>query len=76
MTHVVVPFLVVGVLSSVPTAPVVNRGFVCVGVEDVDVTKTSTHFDRAVSGTSVIAPARITGSLWARIGANALGAIL
>jgi len=45
VTHVVVPFLVVGVLSSVPTAPVVNRGFVCVGVEDVDVTKTSTHFD-------------------------------
>ena len=45
MTHVVVPLLVVGVLSSVPTAPVVNCGFVCVGVEDVDVTKPPTHFD-------------------------------
>ena len=45
MTHVIVPFLVVGVLSSVATAPVVNSGFVCVGVEDVDVTEPSTHFD-------------------------------
>ena len=45
MTHVIVPLLVVGVLRRVATAPVVNRGFVCVGVEDVDVTKPSTHFD-------------------------------
>ena len=76
MSHILVPLLVVGVLGSVPTAPVIDCCFVCIGVEDVDVPKPSTHFDCAVSSTSIIAPSSITGSLGARIGAYALWAVL
>ena len=76
MTHVIVPLLVVGILHSVATAPVINCCFVCISVEDVDVAKPSTHFDRAISSTAICALSSITGSLWTRVGANALGAIL
>ena len=45
VTHILIPLLVVGVLHGVPASPVINRGFVCIGVEDVDVAKASAHFD-------------------------------
>ena len=76
MPHVIIPLLVVGVLHSVSTAPVINSCFVCISVEDVDVAKPATHFDVVVPSTAITALCRITGSLWTRVGANALGAIL
>ena len=76
MPHVIIPLLVVSILHSVATAPVINRCFVCISVEDVDVAKPSAHFDRAISSTAICALSSITGSLWTRVGANALGAIL
>ena len=76
MTHVLIPLLVVGILDSGSTSPVINYCFVSVSVEDVDVSEPSTHFDRVISSTAICALFSITGSLWTRVGANALGAIL
>ena len=76
MTHVLIPLLVVGILDSVSTSPVINCCFVCIGVEDVDVPKPSTHFDRAISSTAISTLYGITGSLWTRVGTYALRAIL
>ena len=76
MPHVIIPLLVVSILHSVATAPIINRCFVCISVEDVYVAKPSTHFDRAISSTAICALSSITGSLWTRVGANALGTIL
>ena len=76
MTHVIVPLLVIGILDRVPTSPVINCCFVCIGVEDVDVPKSSAHFDRAVSSAAISTLFGITGSLWTRVGTYALRAIL
>ena len=76
VTHILIPLLVVGVLHSVSTAPVINSCFVCISVEDVDVAKASAHFYGVISSTAIFALSCITGSLWTRVGANALGSIL
>ena len=76
MTHVCIPLLIVGVLHCGPTAPVINRCLVCIGVEDVDVPKPSAHFDGVVSRATISALSSLTGSLGTRVGTDALGAIL
>jgi len=76
MTHVIVPFLVVGVLHRFTAAKVINRCFVCFSVEDVDIPKPSAHFDRAVSSAAISALSSVAGSLWTRVGADTLGTIL
>ena len=76
MSHVIVPFLVVGILYCVATAPIINSCFVGISVENVDVTKSSAHFDRAVSRAAISTLSGITGSLWTRVGTYALRAIL
>ena len=76
MPHVIIPLLVVSILHSVATAPVIDRCFVCISVEDVDVAKPTTHFDVVVPSTSIFALSSITGTLGTRVSANALGSIL
>ena len=76
MAHVFKPPLVVGVLCSASTSKVINSCLVCICVEDVDVPQPSAHVNRAISCASICALRLVAVSLWARVGADTLGAVL
>ena len=76
MAHVGIPFLVILVLCWVSTAPIINCGSVGIGMEDIDVSKPSTHFDTVVACTTISAFPFLAVFLWSRVCAYALWPIL
>ena len=76
MTHVVVPFLVIQVLHSVSTTPIIDGCLVCISMKDVDVSEPSAHFDRVVTRATISAMPLAALSVWASVGTYTLGPIL
>ena len=76
MAHVGIPFLIIQILLRVSTAPIIGYGIVRIGVEHIDVSKPSTHFDAVVTCTTISTSPFLAVSLWPSVCANALGPIL
>ena len=70
------PFLEIFVLCQISTAPIINCSAVRISVEDIDVSKPSTHFDAVVTCTTISTSPFLAVSLWPSVCANALGPIL